>query len=79
MPIYEYHCKQCGVRVEALVPANSGQAHCPHCGTALTDKLISAPATFRRHDEARQAGHTCCGREERCASPPCSDDRGCRR
>ena len=76
MPIYEYRCRDCGATVEVLVRGGGGTVTCPHCGSASLDKLISAPFVSSGQ-MARQAGHTCCGREERCAAPPCSEERGC--
>jgi putative FmdB family regulatory protein len=77
MPIYEYRCRECAHVFEVLVRAGIEVA-CPRCGSLSTDKLISVP--FVSSGQAsRQAGHTCCGREERCAAPPCSEGRTCRR
>jgi len=77
MPIYEYRCCNCDGTFEVLVRADT-TVSCPHCGSSSVDKLISAP--FVSSGQAtRQAGHTCCGREERCTSPPCSEGASCRR
>ncbi len=78
MPIYEYRCGGCGARVEVLVRSGSEAPRCPHCGAPLTDKLLSA-AFASSGQTARQAGHTCCGREERCDRPPCSSGDSCAR
>ena len=44
MPIYEYQCRQCGERSEALQRfADSPLSECEQCGGELR-KLISAPA-----------------------------------
>ncbi|MBN1814964.1 MAG: zinc ribbon domain-containing protein [Anaerolineae bacterium] len=77
MPIYEYRCRDCGATFEVLVRVGTDVA-CPHCGSASWDKLLSAPFVLSGQT-ARQVGHTCCGREERCAEPPCSEDGTCRR
>lgn len=79
MPIYEYRCAHCGSHAEVLVPLASSTAYCPTCGNQLTDKLVSAPNLLRRTASERAAGRTCCGREERCETPPCSAGGGCRR
>ncbi len=76
MPIYEYRCRGCGQKIELLVRGNQKMS-CPHCGSAGLDKLISAPVTLSGQT-ARPAGHTCCGREERCSAPPCSTGETCR-
>ncbi len=76
MPIYEYRCRDCGATFEVLVRTGT-EVRCPQCGSASRDKLISAPFVSSGQT-ARQAGHTCCGREERCATPPCSEGGACR-
>lgn len=43
MPIFEYQCRACANTSE-LVVLSSGDAVCPHCGSADLAKLISAPA-----------------------------------
>jgi putative FmdB family regulatory protein len=77
MPIYEYRCSNCGERFEALV-RGGGAATCPHCGSSSLNKLLSVPVMLSGQT-ARLAGRTCCGREERCATPPCSEGGECRR
>jgi putative FmdB family regulatory protein len=77
MPIYEYRCQACETTFESLVRGDS-TVTCPQCGSPALDKLLSVPyiSTGRT---ARPAGHTCCGREERCDTPPCSEGDLCRR
>jgi putative FmdB family regulatory protein len=77
MPIYEYRCGACGTEFELLVRSNTAVA-CPDCGSLSLERLISAPF-ISSGQTSRQAGHTCCGREERCSAPPCSEGDGCRR
>ncbi len=43
MPLYEYQCRQCGERFEALV-MGSRQPVCPNCGSKDLEKAFSAPA-----------------------------------
>ncbi len=78
MPVYEFLCRDCGTRFEALVRTSGTVATCPSCGATLLDKQVSVPAPVSRA-ERRPAGHTCCSREERCERPPCSDSGRCRR
>ncbi len=78
MPIYEYHCQNCGERVEILLRAEGETPRCPNCGSLLLRKLFSAPYVMSKGRE-HPAGTTCCGREERCATPPCSTGEECRR
>ena len=40
MPIYEYECKQCGRRFEALVNAAT-KAACPSCQSEQLDRMLS--------------------------------------
>jgi putative FmdB family regulatory protein len=77
MPIYDYRCNQCGRTTEILDRGVQESAYCcPYCGSNNFEKLISAAAVVVK-SEARAPGHTCCGREERCQTPPCSTDQGC--
>jgi len=47
MPIYEYQCKACGHRLEAMQKiSDEPLTECPKCGKAELKKLISA-AGFR--------------------------------
>jgi putative FmdB family regulatory protein len=78
MPIYEYHCAACGERIEVLLRSTTSTPVCPECGSPLTDKLFSTSHVLSSQSR-RPAGHTCCGRDERCESPPCSDGGACRR
>ena len=94
MPIYEYRCGNCGERVEVLVRPStprqarddagsghrpgSGAPSCPECGSPLSEKLLSVPNVISRWGQP-SGGGTCCGREERCAAPPCSTGETCRR
>lgn len=78
MPIYEYRCSNCGSRVEILVRTGDPAPSCPHCGSLLREKLLSAPYVMSGRT-TRQPGRTCCGREERCEAPPCSAGGNCRR
>jgi len=79
MPIYEYRCKSCGSVTEFLMGMGEDTAVvCAHCGSRDMEKIISA-ASFLEGGLNRTPGNTCCGREERCETPPCSTGGGCRR
>jgi putative FmdB family regulatory protein len=43
MPMYEYHCKQCGTKFEILrgITATDKDIKCPKCGAAKPEKLFS--------------------------------------
>lgn len=75
MPLFEYRCVTCDATFEVLVRRDEGVT-CPHCGSQSLDKLISAPVVLSGQT-IRQAGHTCCGREERCEMPPCNEGGAC--
>lgn len=77
MPIYEYRCRDCRKTFEVRVRGDDASS-CPHCGGSSLDKLITAPF-ISSGQTARQAGRTCRGQEERCATPPCSEGGSCRR
>jgi putative FmdB family regulatory protein len=79
MPIYEYRCGKCGETKEFLVGARENETvSCPICGSVDMERIMSAPS-FLSHRVERAPGHTCCGREERCEAPPCSDGGVCRK
>lgn len=77
MPIYDYRCNQCGRTTEILDRGVHNSAFCcPYCGSSSAEKLVTAASVMVK-SEAREPGHTCCGKEERCQTPPCSTDQGC--
>jgi putative FmdB family regulatory protein len=79
MPIYEYRCIDCGRRSEILHRAMAGEQPlvCSHCGSSKLERMISSPGSIVMGGSRK--GTTCCGREERCSTPPCADDGACRR
>jgi len=76
MPIYVYHCANCGQDVEAWLRTTQDTPVCPECDQVLENKLLTA-ASFVMTNAGRPAGKTCCGRDERCAEPSCSTESGC--
>ena len=79
MPIYDFRCQECGEVSEFLVAnfSDSRTLACLSCGSQNLERLISAPSLLK--NGANAPGTTCCGREERCETPPCSTKEGCRR
>ena len=79
MPIYEYRCQRCGQVSEFLVKTVSGgeSFNCPGCGSENLERLLSVPSLLKA--KTASPGHTCCGRAERCETPPCSTDERCRK
>jgi putative FmdB family regulatory protein len=78
MPIYEYRCANCGETTEVLVQSVGVNPSCSSCGSPVLEKLVSAPYVMSS-ESMRPKGRTCCGQEDRCATPPCSTESGCRR
>ena len=88
MPTYEYQCESCGYKFEKFQNMNDDRLkECPKCGKGVR-RLIGAGAgvifkgkgfyaTDYRNNSS--SGKTCCGRDERCVKPPCSDDGVCKR
>jgi putative FmdB family regulatory protein len=79
MPIYEYKCNGCGETQEVLHKTTqvNESIKCSNCGSGDLIRLISAAnvsmgGTYNK-------GKTCCGKDERCDSPPCADGETCRR
>jgi putative FmdB family regulatory protein len=82
MPIYEYKCAKCGKISEFLVGVGQEETliKCKYCSSEEMVKLISAPhVSIGRGIIGSQHGQTCCGRDERCDTPPCADDGTCKR
>jgi putative FmdB family regulatory protein len=82
MPIYEYKCKDCGKVSEFLVGVGKEQPEikCSFCKSKNLDKIISGSfISTSGHIIGSQGGKTCCGRTERCDTPPCSDGGVCKR
>lgn len=73
MPLYEYQCKGCGKTVELLrtMEEIDKPARCSECGGRM-GRILSVAGGIRM-GTGRAPGTTCCGRSERCDSPPCSD------
>jgi putative FmdB family regulatory protein len=64
MPIYEFHCAQCGKESEVLVRKSDWEGTvCPHCGsTRLTKKL----SVFASSAGAGEEGPACTGQPRSC-------------
>jgi putative FmdB family regulatory protein len=80
MPIYEYKCRECGEVSEILTGMGSRDegATCKHCGSLHVERILSASFISVKGGMPKE-GTTCCGRNERCDSPPCSTDNVCKR
>jgi putative FmdB family regulatory protein len=80
MPLYEYRCRDCGAVTETLVMSarRTDDLTCRTCGGRSLERLPSSPASVSVRERA-PAGRTCCGKDERCDTPPCSSGGSCRR
>lgn len=71
MPIYEYHCSQCGTTFEELVLAKSSEpVQCSGCGSPAVERKFSTFAAQTSNGSASEAknfegGSCACG-----AGPP---------
>jgi putative FmdB family regulatory protein len=82
MPIFEYRCTRCGTVCEFLEGVGSGrpEKRCSSCGSEDLERIFSASnVSTGGHFIGAQGGTTCCGREERCDTPPCGDGGVCER
>jgi len=63
MPIYEYHCKQCGKKFEKLVKLSTKTAEieCPKCGARRAEKAISQFGTAGNTSSGGQSLGAACG------------------
>ncbi len=74
MKIYEFKCESCGSIFE-LTEGESQNLICTKCGAKDVKRLFSTPALVK--DYASSESKTCCGRDERCSTPPCSGNGVC--
>jgi putative FmdB family regulatory protein len=82
MPIYEYRCTKCRRVSEFLVGVGQeeNEIKCKYCGSKELNKMISATfVSSGKHTIGSSHGKTCCGRDERCDKPPCSNDSTCKK
>ncbi|MBN1793998.1 MAG: zinc ribbon domain-containing protein [Candidatus Omnitrophica bacterium] len=87
MPTYEYICESCGYIFETFqAMSDMPLEKCPQYGEVVKRLIGKGMAVLfkgRGSDADYQKGglsdRTCCGREGRCETPPCSDGGVCRR
>ncbi|MGC8979704.1 FmdB family zinc ribbon protein [Caldisericum sp.] len=82
MPIYEYRCVKCGKVTEFIegIGQDDVEKKCKYCGSIQLTKILSNIHVLSgKSIIGSQEGKTCCGRDERCEKPPCSDDGSCKR
>jgi len=80
MPIYEYKCMNCGRVTEVFFRSlqQDIEVRCSNCRSKNIKKIFSAPSSVSIAESSGK-GVTCCGRSERCETPPCGEDKICRR
>ena len=73
MPLFEYECRRCGRRFEALVRGNE-RATCPECGSRSLERLLSTfnAGTSRSSSVPSCAGSMPCCRRGECNPAACS-------
>jgi putative FmdB family regulatory protein len=79
MPIYEFRCEECGEIQEVIWPPGSSPEEapiCPKCGSQRTSRILSPHSAIGAGSHTQK---TCCGREERCKTPPCHEGGVCTR
>jgi len=88
MPTYEYLCESCGYKFEKFQNMSAEPLkECPKCGGKIKRLIgkgigiIFKGSGFYSTDYKRSTptGRTCCGRDEPCDTPPCSDDGICKK
>jgi len=78
MPVYEFKCSTCGKVIEVFIRSTGiPEIECPECGGRNFERLVSSVSVIKTSPGL--PGRTCCGRDERCESPPCSSGGGCYR
>jgi putative FmdB family regulatory protein len=77
VPIYDFKCRECGRVSEVLIRDVSKTVRCPSCHSENMERLVSA--SYMVKADARAPGSTCCGRAERCDTPPCATGDVCSR
>jgi len=73
MPIYEYHCNNCGCNFERLVFGKENPEGCPACNSKKVNKLMSACGFISKGSggeavKASASASSCSG----CASTSCA-------
>lgn len=83
MPTYTYRCTACRGEFERFQEMTApALRECPSCGGDLR-RVVTGGAGFIIKGQTaprgvkecswEREGRTCCGRQEKCAQPPCED------
>jgi putative FmdB family regulatory protein len=84
MPTYEYQCEHCGYKFEKFQKmSDKALKECPKCGKEIRRLIGEGMGVIFKgkadYKDNSFSGETCCGRTERCDTPPCSEDGVCKR
>ena len=74
MKLYEFKCEDCG-NIFELLKDEIVKLKCSICGSENIKRMFSLPLIVK--DYAKNEDKTCCGRDERCSTPPCGDNGAC--
>jgi putative FmdB family regulatory protein len=87
MITYEYECEACGHRFERRrAITDESLTECPKCQGKIFQRISGGSGFIVRAGIEKQSsregggcsfessGRTCCGRDERCAEPPCQEE-----
>jgi putative FmdB family regulatory protein len=75
MPLYDYHCSDCGKSSEILLTRTDERPECPQCGSRNLNKLLSAHSSLSGTASGGVPGPgdtACCGshpNHDSCAGP----------
>jgi len=64
MPLYDYHCQECGKLSEILLTGSSDAVECQFCGSSDLQKVLSAPSSMSGPAKNSMPGPgdtACCG------------------
>jgi len=61
MPIFEYRCRECGGRFEAIVKSSLSTTTCKNCGSKKVEQLLSVFAVVGPSHSAAAAEPGPCG------------------
>lgn len=64
MPIFEFHCAECGATSEVLIASSDDAPTCRSCGSANLTKLLSTPSSLSGAAKRGLPGPgdtSCCG------------------
>jgi putative FmdB family regulatory protein len=65
MPIFEYECRECGTKFEALVSSSAQEVACKHCASKRVEQLLSVFAVSGDSAVSAEPGPCPCGAPRR--------------